>query len=373
MIEKPAVYFLLLLLIFPALSPPVSAELKEVGAKAAILMTENGEIVFEQNINERLAIASTTKIMTALLVLESGRDPDEEFIVDPDAIKVEGTSMGLREGDAVSLRALCWGILLESGNDAANAAAVRVAGSVPGFAALMNEKAAGLGLGNTHFENPSGLDSEGHYSSALDMARLANYALKNEAFLEICSSRTGRASFGSPPYDRSMNNHNRLLKELDGCIGVKTGYTQKAGRCLVSAAERDGMRLLCVTLSCPDDWDIHKSLYRYGFERIEAVPLVPDLSGRRLPVAGGEANSVGLYTENTGEKLVLLKKSVPQLKQKIYLPSFVYAPVEKGAALGALRYELKGEALAETPILAAENVAYRQKTGLWDRIKSWFA
>lgn len=221
-----------------------AAEQPEVSAVSSVLMEAvTGEVLYEKNAREPRPMASTTKIMSALLCLESG-DLDTEFTVDSQAIQVEGSSMGLVEGDTVTKRALCYGMLLPSGNDAAGAAAVRVAGSIPAFVAQMNERAAALGLTQTHFVTPSGLHDDDHYSTACDMAVLAASALQNENFREICAQSSAQVCFGNPPYQRWLKNSNKLLTMDESVIGVKTGFTDEAGRCLVSAAERNGVTLI---------------------------------------------------------------------------------------------------------------------------------
>ena len=249
----------------------------EISAKSAVLIcADTGEVVYEFNAREKLPMASTTKIMTTLLCLESGGLHDE-FVVDSKAIKVEGSSMGLCEGDKVTKYALCCGMLLPSGNDAANAAAVRISGSIEAFVRLMNQRARQMGLSKTFFVTPSGLEGVGHGSSAMDMALLAREALKNEIFREICSKEKMKVRFGNPPYDRWLKNTNRLLSMYDGVYGVKTGYTDEAGRCLVSACERDGKKLICVTLNDPNDWNDHMVLYEYGFRKVNQIDLsLPD-------------------------------------------------------------------------------------------------
>lgn len=229
-------------------APDISA------SAAAVVELSTGKLLYGKNEEASMTMASTTKILTALLTLEYG-DLDTEFTVDSNAIMVEGSSMGLQKGDRVTLRTLACGMLLSSGNDAANAAAVRIAGSLPEFAALMNQRAAQLGMTGSSFVTPSGLDAEGHFSTALDMAKLACAALRNEDFRAICSQTSMKVQFGSPPADRWLKNHNKLLTTYEGCIGVKTGFTKLSGRCLVSAAERDGVTLVCVTLKAPNDWD----------------------------------------------------------------------------------------------------------------------
>lgn len=253
-------------------------------ASCVVMEAVTGAVLYEKNAREERPMASTTKIMTALLCLESG-DLDREFSVDSDAIHVEGSSMGLVEGDRVTKRALCYGMLLPSGNDAAGAAAVELAGSYAAFAQQMNQRAEQLGMTQTHFVTPSGLHDDAHYTTAYDMALLTAAALQNEIFREICSQEKAQVSFGNPPYDRWLSNSNKLLSMDDSIIGVKTGFTDEAGRCLVSAAVRDGVTLICVTLNDPNDWQDHLALYDSCFSMVEPVACaVPE--NWTVPVAG---------------------------------------------------------------------------------------
>lgn len=236
---------------------PAVAEALEVSATAAVLMDANmGQVLYEKNGDRQMLIASTTKIMTALVVLEHAA-PDDVITVTPDHM-AEGSSMYLRAGETVRVEELLYGLLLCSGNDAA-LALTECAGGLTPFVALMNEKAAALGMAHTSFANPNGLDADGHYSTARDMAVLAAAAVENPTFRRICSSRS--VTIGQ----RTMENHNRLLRQMEGCIGLKTGYTRAAGRTLVSCTERDGCRLVAVTLQDGNDWADHAALYDYGF------------------------------------------------------------------------------------------------------------
>ena len=237
----------------PAFFMPVpsvsAAELPQVSAQSAVVLhMDSGEILYEKNAREQRAMASTTKIMTALLTLEAAALENPEVEITQEMVLVEGSSMGLRAGDRLTLRDLAAGMLLASGNDAANAAAIAVGGSVEKFVARMNQRAGELDLSDTHFETPSGLDGENHYSTALDMAKLGIAAMSNPDFAEIAGSQSMQVRFLSPEKTVTYQNHNKLLGRYEGCTGVKTGFTKKAGRCLVSAAERDGVRLVAVTL-----------------------------------------------------------------------------------------------------------------------------
>lgn len=226
-------------------------------ASAVLIEQESGRVLYEQNPDEERLIASITKIMTAVVALERG-EPQMEYTVTA-ADMAEGSSMYLRPGDVLRLEELLYGLMLVSGNDAALAVAHCVCGGLEDFVALMNETAARLGMTHSHFANPNGLDAEGHYSSARDMALLAAYALENQDFRRIVS--TASITIG----ERYLANHNKLLRLCEGCVGVKTGFTKAAGRTLVSAASREGMTLVCVTLNDGDDWNDHMNLIDYGF------------------------------------------------------------------------------------------------------------
>lgn len=346
----------------------------QVTAKAAIVMEAvTGRVLYAQNEHEKLPIASTTKIMTALLALEQP-DIDAVFKVDDAAIKVEGSSMGLREGDSASLRALATGMLLASGNDGANAAAVRIAGSIPDFAVLMNQRAKAIGMADTSFETPSGLDGDAHYSTAYDMALLAREALKNEEFLGICSQYKLRATYGNPPYERWLTNHNKLLSYYEGAIGMKTGFTKKAGRCLVSAARRDGVTLICVTLSCSDDWNVHQSLFDRFFDELvveDLSTLIPPLS---IPVTGGTTTKVDAIKYEAVQMPVPAQN--PNLSCQVIVPPFLYAPVTSGQYLGEAIISLNGEPLATLTLVAGRDIPlaheYREQSDILQWLESLF-
>lgn len=336
----------------------LAADEPEVSAKAAIVITaDTGEVVYAKNSEEKLPMASTTKIMTALLCLESG-DLDTPFTVDSDAIHVEGSSMGLQEGDTVTKYALCCGMLLPSGNDAANAAAVRIAGSIENFADMMNSRARELGLGKTYFVTPSGLEGEGHGSSAHDMAVLAAEALRNDKFREICSQETIKLEFGNPPYVRWLRNSNKLLSLYSGTYGVKTGFTDEAGRCLVSACSRDGKELICVTLNDPNDWNDHMELYDSCFPEVKALaPVIPE--NMRLQLAGSTEDTIAVLPEGDVGTITALSASVDDLTYTVLSPPFIYAPVAAGTEAGELSIRYNGREIKRVALYTAENAEYK--------------
>ena len=346
-----------MLVIFSMSRVNVSAEeAPEVSAKAAVVYNgATGEVIYEKSADERLPMASTTKIMSALIVLEQN-GLDDRFIVDSEAVKTEGSSMGLQEGDEVSLRDLACGMLLPSGNDAANAAAVRVSGSVEKFVELMNERAKLMGLADTHFVTPSGLDdyTDEHYSTAMDMAMLASQAMQNTNFREICGLKKVQLSFGHPPFERWLINTNKLL-DREGITGIKTGFTDKARRCLVSSCMREGCELICVTLNDPDDWNDHMKLYGYAFSKVQPRRISPPESKVRINSAdGGE-----LVCEVPDLIMSMTDKAAQRVTEKVYIPQFVYAPVEKDEAVGKVVYELDGREIAERTIKAAQKLESR--------------
>ena len=232
-----------------------------VSAASAILVDAgSGRVLYQKDAHSQRLIASTTKLLTALVAAESVTNLQKTVTVQREDTLTEGSSMYLKVGEEVTLEALFYGLLLQSGNDAALALARVCAGDVETFVARMNEKARELGMADSHFANPNGLDAEGHYSTAADMAKLAIACMDNELVAKVAATRS--ITLGT----RTFVNHNKLLAQYDGCVGMKTGYTQAAGRTLVSAARRDGQLLVCVTLNDPDDWRDHAALFDYGFQ-----------------------------------------------------------------------------------------------------------
>lgn len=348
----------------------VSAENKtpEVSAKACVLIEEKtGKILFEKNSSEKLPMASTTKIMTTLLCLESG-GLDDSFVVDSEAIKVEGSSMGLTEGDVVTKRDLCYGMMLPSGNDAANATAVKLGGSIENFAKMMNERAEEIGMTRTCFVTPSGLEGDGHGASAYDMALLAREALRNSDFVEICSQKKAKVKFGNPPYERWLTNTNKLLDMYEGVKGVKTGFTDEAGRCLVSACERDGISLVCVTLNDKNDWQDHINMYDYGYAMLKPLELSSD-EIFAVPVAGGTENTIPVRAEG---KLLIGDdgKTENKISSEIILPPFVYSNIKLGDKIGEIKYYYKDMYISSIPLKAMKNTEYKKSLKKTD--KSFF-
>lgn len=366
--KKAIVFVISLSLILPIFCVNASAAVSTSAVSAVVIEAETGTVLYEKNADERRAMASTTKIMTAILTIEAG-DLDREFTVDDYAIMVEGTSMGLKQGDRVSRRDLLYGILLPSGNDAANAAAVSVSGSMSAFVKLMNDKAAELGLTDTHFATPSGLDSEGHYTTARELAMLTAYAMKNEVFREIVKCQSAEVEFGNPPYKRTLYNSNKMLKRYEGAIGVKTGFTDNARRCLVSAAERGGVTLIAVTLNAGDDWNDHTKMLDYGFTQVSAYPLETGCSAK-VSVAG-TGRTVGVYADKA--EMALTPEQRTKLERRVLLPRMVYNDVLKGDQLGSIEFLLDGKVVKTVALCADTNVSADEgNLNAWQKILSFF-
>ena len=338
---------------------PASAAEPEVSAYAAVLYDpHSGAVLYEKNGYEVLPMASTTKIMTALLAFESGRSA-EPVEITQEMVAVEGSSMGLKAGDVLTLGSIAEGMMMASGNDGANAIALFLGGDAESFAALMNDRAAEIGMEQTHFVTPSGLDAEGHGSTAYDMALLGAEAMRCPEFAETVGTEALQVEFLSPEKTVRYENHNRLLQLYADCTGIKTGFTKKAGRCLVSAAERDGAALVCVTLNAPDDWNDHIALFEYGFAQMEPRVLTADFALCAVPVVGGTAQVVPCTVQL--EATVSLYRNVA-VTEELYLPRFIYAPVAAGEVLGFVRYVVNGKTLAEVPLTAAVSVPVQPDT-----------
>ena len=318
-----------------------------VSAQSALLMeAESGKVLFEKDADEAMLVASTTKILTALLTLEAC-DPETVVEVRPEWTNIEGSSMYLKAGQSLTVRELLYGLLLASGNDAAVALACVTAGSVEAFADRMNRRAEELGCENSHFVNPNGLDDPEHYSCARDLARITRAALEQELFCEIVGMRT--AAVG----EMSYRNHNRLLGMYDGVFGVKTGYTKAAGRSLVSCCRREDMTLICVTLNAPDDWNDHMSLYDWGFANWGVSDLTERMEAS-VPVEGGSCAAVAVAPEGPAR---LLMGSGETVTIGFELPRFVYAGVREGALAGWAVAYADGEERGRWPLYYSESVS----------------
>lgn len=308
---------------------------------AVVIDADTGEVRYEHNADAVLPMASTTKIMTAIVAIEQG-DIDRTYTVKPEYTQTEGSSMYLKPGETVSIRDTLYGLMLMSGNDAALAIAGECGGQ-EAFVQAMNDKAEALGLTNTHFENPNGLDGETHHTTARELAELTAYALQNPDFREIVSTKNITCA------GRTMVNHNKMLSLYEGAIGVKTGYTKKCGRCLVSAAERNGRTLIAVTLNDPDDWNDHCTMLDEAFAQYTPVTLheAGDTVGR-VTVEGGTVQSVPLIA---GHEVNAYLAPGEQVTDSLRGRPFVYATVAGGDYYGEIVYQI-GEHILKTDTLS---------------------
>lgn len=323
-------------------------------AKSSALYNPDTKVfLHEKNAYARLPMASTTKIVTALISIET-LDLDEVISVPVGAVGIEGSSLYLREGDTLTVKDLVHGVLLQSANDAATVLALRISGSVPDFAELMTKRVKEIGALDTRFQNPHGLDDAEHYTTAHDLTIITAAALENETFRTICS--TYKYTFKIGDETRTVVNHNKLLNLYDGCIGVKTGYTKKSGRCLVSAAVRDGITLVAVTLDDPDDWIDHKAMLNYGFDKLERVALseavtIPD----SIPTISkdGKKLNIGLSKDS------IIKSVSDNVSYTIDLPRYITKDTATGDKIGEITIKV-GEHEEKIDIIAQNDIKIKQ-------------
>jgi D-alanyl-D-alanine carboxypeptidase/D-alanyl-D-alanine carboxypeptidase (penicillin-binding protein 5/6) len=336
-----------------------ASSIPSISAESAVLIESGTKtILFKKNERQERPIASTTKIMTSLLTLEASEQDDKNVTITDKMIPVEGSSMNLEVGNVLPLTSLAKGMMTVSGNDAAHSAAIFLSGSLPEFSNLMNKKAKEIGMNNTVFVTPSGLDKEDHHSTAYDMALLGAHAMNNPAFFDIVSKPISDVPFVLPKEVRKIKNKNRLLKMCKGCVGVKTGFTTLAGRCLVSCVERGGIRLIAVTLKASDDWRDHIKLYEYGFSCVEHVSL-DKIKPLSMPVVGGKIDKIMLYQENLAHA-VIEKGCSESVKAVVRVPNFVYAPVEKDQTIGNVDYLLEDKIVASQELLSRDNAPFAE-------------
>ncbi len=343
-------------------------------ARSMILLDKaTNTILVDIDCNKRLPMASTTKIMTALVVLENA-DLDANVVIPSQACGVEGSSMYLISGETLTVRDLLYGLMLTSGNDAAVALAIHVGGTQEHFVAMMNQRAKSLGLIDTNFANPSGLPDDNHYTTAKELAIITSHALDNEIFRQIVSAQTAKVPYNNNPDGRTLKNHNKLLSMYDSAIGVKTGFTKKAGRCLVSAAEENGVILICVTLNDGDDWNDHITAFDYGFQKAQKLVLA----------APGQVN-ISLETPDGKTVTAVNKNELSTVVFDDYKTSsvikaekFVYAPKTAGDAVGSVSFFVNGVEVAQDKLYLTQSIeappAKKELliTRIINKIKSFF-
>ena len=344
--RKTILLILILLNIFTVSSYAISAQ------SAVLIDSNSGRVIYEHNAYAKLPMASTTKIMTGLLSCESGK-LKETVKVSPFASGTEGSSLWLKVGEKQTLENLTYGLMLKSGNDAAVAIAEYLGGGVDAFALLMNKKARDIGALNTNFKNPHGLDDENHYTTALDLALITREAMKNKKFREIVSTKTYSIPMEGESWDRALKNHNKLLWNYAGCNGVKTGFTKRCGRCLVSSAEKDEQELICVTLNAPDDWNDHKYLLDYGFKNYKTKTIIKK----------GEKAGNFTYDKKNNRKVKLVCSEDYKIAAKdtdAIRTETIYKEIpsgsKKGTSAGCINIYCNGEKIGSVEIVTNETI-----------------
>lgn len=331
--------------------PIKTAAEPEISAKSGIVIEcKTGIILYEKNAEEILPMASTTKLMTALVAAEFGNF-DKMMTVSEAAAAVDGSQMGILAEQTISFSDLLYMMLLKSGNDAATVIAENLCGSTEKFVELMNEKALKLGCTNTHFANVHGLPNEDHYTTAKELALIAAEAYKNETVREIVSSKTKKLDY----FSLVLENSNKLLDSYEYATGMKTGFTKAAGRCLVSSAEKDGITLIAVTLNAPEDWNDHEKMLDYGFSRVKVCEITAQGQySAEVPTLNGVSKAKLINTQSI-KGLGIDGKPLPAEIEEA-LPKMIFAPAEAGKTYGELKIKVNGKVFSSVPLALAETV-----------------
>ncbi|MBQ7060405.1 MAG: D-alanyl-D-alanine carboxypeptidase [Clostridia bacterium] len=334
-------------------------------ARSAVLIEPiSGQQLLALNPDERLPMASTTKTMTALVVLENC-SPDEMLTVPDEAVGTEGSSLYLAYGERLSVRDLLYGLMLRSGNDCAVALAIHVGGSVEGFADMMNARAASLGLINTHFVTPNGLHDEEHYTTAYELSLIAAAALRSPVFREIISTKY--YTIESSVRSISIKNKNTMLWDCEGCIGVKTGYTSQAGRCLLFAAERDGELLVGCVLNCAPMFDVAPEMLDYGFENYSVMHIVERGDELARASAPGLSGGIPLLAGDSVYQPVLKGREL-RAEVRISLDEGLAAPILRGETVGRAELIAGGVVIGSIPVTAGESVYPRSYRSYYEEV-----
>ena len=346
----------------------MSTDISLSANSAVLYQPENDIFLYSKSADTKMPMASTTKIMTALVALD-GTSLQDTVIIDERAVGVEGSSAYLKAGEVLTIEELLYALLLQSANDAAVAIACHVAGDVDAFALLMNDKAKDLGLSCTNFTNPHGLDDKEHYTTARELAIITAEAMKNESFRKITS--TYKKTFSTEDRTRTYVNHNKMLLNYEGCIGVKTGYTQRSGRCLVVAVERNGLEFISVTLDAPNDWSDHTKLLDYGYDTLERIDLAKvDEYYYNVPIINGDKESI--LVTNDKDISIIVEKGDRSLNKHIKLIRYAVAPISEGDVLGEIIFTIDGKEVDRCHLIARENAGSNEKKSLLDRLNSLF-
>lgn len=344
----------------------IAEELNSSAKAMCVIETSTSRKLYNKNDTQKLPMASTTKIVTALTVLNNCTNLDKEFVIDNRAVGIPGTSIYLKYGEVMTVRELLYGMMLPSGNDAATALALHISNDIPSFCKLMQKTAEICGAYNSSFDNPHGLDSNSHYTTAYDLALITAKALQNEVFKEVVTTKSTRIRGATEGTYRYLKNKNKLLNTLDGCIGVKTGYTGKAGRCLVSACERDNFKTVCVVLNCGPMFEESEQLLNNSYNNYKMYTIQPCYKTiRKIPVVDGRQEWVKTFTQK-GFEYPLTKEEISRLEYRYDLPRIINAPVSKGEIVGKLEIYLDNYLLFSEKIYTMDSI---KKIGVWSSIQ----
>lgn len=358
---------------FGAFNSPIQVLAESTSAKAMVVIeAKTGRVLCEKNKDERLAMASTTKIMTALITCNNTDNFDEVVEVNDNAVGIEGTSMYLRKGEKLTVKELLYGLMLPSGNDAAVALAYHIGGSEEKFVEMMNKEAEKLGLKNTHFANPHGLDEDGHYTSAYDLAIITAEAMKNDTFREVSRTKNITVSGSKINEPRFLHNKNKLLKTLDGCNGVKTGFTDNARRCFVCSCERNGMTLISVVLNCGPMFEESAVLMNSAFEKYKMREILPAYAqGEKILVLNGEKSEIQTGTKK-GFSYPLTDEEYRNINIVRNQPEAIEAPIEKETEIGEVEIYLNKDLIFKEKIYTMESVkSTKYLDKIWEIVDEW--
>lgn len=340
-----------------------------LGAYSAVVIDQySGRVLYSKNSDLKLPMASTTKIITTVVALEKGNLKDK-VIVSKRAASVGGSSAELKEGEKITLEELLYGLMLRSGNDAAIAIAEHIGGSVDAFIEMMNEKAIEIGAYNTSFKTPHGLDADGHYTTAEDLAKITAYAMKNEIFNKIVSTKEISAGV-SGKFNRSYSNINKFLYRVDSADGVKTGYTGGAGKCLVASVKHQYGRFICVVLNSSDRWKDAENLVKYAKENYKFIKLFDKGENvKTIKVYGGRSKYVIAKTD-MDIYIPVNEDESSYIRTEVFVPSVVFSPVKEGDILGNYAVFYDGNIIAKYPVISDRTV---ERKNLIDTIKNTFS
>ena len=350
----------------------MAKETNSIAKGMVVIEGNSGDVLYSKNENLELPMASTTKIVTAIVAIENSSDLDEKFVVSEKAIGIEGTSIYLKSGEKLSLRELLYGLILASGNDCAIAIAEHIAG-LDNFVGLMNEFASNLGLKHTNFKNPHGLDEDGHYTSAYDLSMMTAYALKNPIFREIVSTERMVIEKNDLYQARYLKHKNRLLFTDENCIGVKTGFTDNAGRCLVNAHEENGLQIISVVLNCQPMFEECDRLTKLAMsEYMMKEFILPYNFVSNVEIDKSSKTEVGIITI-AGFKKPILKSEENEYEVKYILPDRLVAPIELNQGVGSVQVLYKGDVIYQGELITIEDAQNNDMKYLFDNIiDKWF-